>query len=55
MALGMVGFVFIRFMYARENRRRLRIIDDWTEDQFDDEAASEERRGDQRFTFIYGL
>lgn len=55
MAVGMAGFIFVRFMYQRENAKRLVIIEDWTQDQFEEEACSEERRGDQRRTFIYGL
>lgn len=55
MAIGMAGFLFVRFMYQRENAKRLRIIEDWTHDQFEEEACSEERRGDQRRTFMYGL
>jgi len=54
MAAGMVGFMFIRFMYVRTNRKRQAIIADWDEQRYLDEATSEVRRGDQRCTFMYG-
>ncbi|AEO64589.1 uncharacterized protein THITE_2110885 [Thermothielavioides terrestris NRRL 8126] len=53
-AVGMVGFVFIRVMYMLENRRRRKILATWTEENFIEEMSSTERRGDQRYTFIYG-
>jgi hypothetical protein len=55
MVAGALGLVFIRFMYQLENKKRGREIEDWDEAQFAAEAASEERRGDQRRTFMYGL
>jgi hypothetical protein len=50
----MLGFCIIRTAYFFENRRRHRIIRDWTSEQYEEEAVNEERRGDQRLTFIYG-
>lgn len=55
MAVGMAGFLGIRLMYMYENKRRIILINDWTEHQFEEEARSVKRRGDQRYTFIYGL
>lgn len=55
MAFGALGLVFIRTMYMIENRRRAREIATWDVDQLAREAVSQERRGDQRKTFIYGL
>jgi hypothetical protein len=55
MVAGALGLVFIRFMYQLENKKRGREIENWDEAQFAAEAASEERRGDQRRTFMYGL
>jgi hypothetical protein len=55
MVVGALGLVFIRFMYQLENKKRGREIENWDEAQFAAEAASEERRGDQRRTFMYGL
>jgi len=54
-AVGIVGFVFLRVMYVIENKRRKRIIANWDEDRFTEEQQSTERRGDQRYTWIYGL
>jgi hypothetical protein len=55
LAAGIVGFLFVRVVLMRTNRQRAAVIRDWDEAQFEDEAASEKRRGDQRLTFIYGL
>lgn len=55
MAFGALGLVFIRTMYMFENRKRARVTATWDVDQVTQEATSEERRGDQRRTFIYGL
>ncbi|KAI1851512.1 hypothetical protein JX266_002974 [Neoarthrinium moseri] len=54
MAVGAVGLIFIRYMYMLENKRRICEVADWDEARFVAEAASEERRGDQRWTFLYG-
>lgn len=54
MAVGAVGLVFIRFMYRLENKKRAAKIANWDEADFGAEAASTERRGDQRQTFMYG-
>ncbi|KAH8653867.1 major facilitator superfamily domain-containing protein [Xylariales sp. PMI_506] len=55
MALGAAGLIFLRIMYKLENKKRAAEIADWDESQFLAEAASEERRGDQRRTFMYGV
>jgi hypothetical protein len=55
MIVGALGLVVIRFMYQLENKKRVREIENWDEGQFAAEAASEERRGDQRRTFMYGV
>jgi hypothetical protein len=54
MAAGICGLVFLKFMFKRENKKRARIIALWDEADFAAEAASVERRGDQRRTFMYG-
>lgn len=53
-AVGMLGFLFVRTMYMLVNRKRRKITATWTEDDFVNEQASSERRGDQRYTWIYG-
>jgi hypothetical protein len=55
LVVGAVGLVFVRFMYKLENQKRAREIAEWDEQQFAIEASSEERRGDQRKTFMYGF
>ncbi|CAJ2509979.1 Uu.00g058790.m01.CDS01 [Anthostomella pinea] len=55
MAVGATGLVFVRVMYQLENKKRAREIAAWDEQRFADEANSEERRGDQRMTFMYGV
>jgi hypothetical protein len=37
-----------------ENRRRLKITENWTEQEFLNENLSDERRGDHKYTYIYG-
>jgi hypothetical protein len=53
-AVGMVGFLFVRAMYMLENRRRRKIRETWMQQDFIDEQNSTERRGDQRYTWVYG-
>jgi hypothetical protein len=55
MVAGMIGFVSIRVSYQVTNKKRSKMIEDWDEDRFAEEAHSEVRRGDQRYTFMYGL
>ncbi|KAL0930162.1 allantoate transport protein [Colletotrichum truncatum] len=54
MACGICGLLFLKYMYRLENRKRAREVATWDETQFSEEAVSEERRGDQRRTFVYG-
>ena len=54
-AVNIVGLVFIRGCYMWENRRRAHKTADWTEEQIQAEQESEVRRGDQKYTFVYGL
>jgi hypothetical protein len=53
-AVGMVGFGFLRAMYMLENRKRKRIVESWEAARFAEEELSKERRGDQRYTWTYG-
>ncbi|KAG7292158.1 hypothetical protein NEMBOFW57_002193 [Staphylotrichum longicolle] len=53
-AVGIVGFLFVRAMYMLENRRRRKIRETWMQQDFVDEQNSVERRGDQRYTWVYG-
>ncbi|KAI9148221.1 putative transporter [Paramyrothecium foliicola] len=53
MACGICGLVFIKFMYRLENKKRAREIANWDDADFTAEAASTERRGDQRRTFVH--
>jgi hypothetical protein len=55
MAIGIVGFAVMRVLYMWENRSRAKKIQDWSETQLDEERRSLVRRGDQRWTFVYGL
>ena len=54
MVFGICGLGFLKFMYLRENKKRAREIANWDESDFANEAASTERRGDQKRTFMYG-
>jgi hypothetical protein len=53
-AVGITGFLIIRLMYMLENSRRRKIIATWDDDRYIQEQESETRRGDQRYTWIYG-
>ncbi|KAK4141786.1 uncharacterized protein C8A04DRAFT_30631 [Dichotomopilus funicola] len=53
-AVGMLGFLFVRGMLMLENRRRRKIVAGWTEEDYIREQESTERRGDQRYTWVYG-
>ena len=53
MGCGICGLVFLKYMYTRENNKRASAIVGWDESDFAAEATSEDRRGDQRRTFIY--
>jgi hypothetical protein len=54
MVVGICGLAFLKLMYLRENKKRAREVANWAEGDFSAEAASEERRGDQKRTFMYG-
>lgn len=54
-AIGMLGFLMMRGVYMWENRWRVRKVMNWSEEQLDEERRSLVRRGDQRWTFVYGL
>ncbi len=53
-AVGMVGFLFVRGIYILENKKRRKIMAGWDEHNFIEEQNSSERRGHQRYTWIYG-
>ncbi|KAK4150819.1 allantoate transport protein [Chaetomidium leptoderma] len=53
-AVGMVGFLFVRGIYILENKKRRKIIAGWDKYNFIEEQNSSERRGDQRYIWIYG-
>lgn len=55
MAVGASGLVLLRILYRMENRKRASEIATWDETQFAEESASQEKRGDQRRTFMYGF
>ncbi|KAJ5611114.1 hypothetical protein N7510_007833 [Penicillium lagena] len=53
-AFGAVGMVFVRVMYQLTNRWRTRKTARWGESEHAAEADSPVRRGDQKYTYIYG-
>jgi hypothetical protein len=53
-AVAVSGFILVRSSYMLLNRKRKRVTADWTEEQFEDEANSEERKHDYKMTFLYG-
>ncbi|ORY90695.1 major facilitator superfamily domain-containing protein [Leucosporidium creatinivorum] len=55
LAFGILVFLSIRLLYARINRQRQALISAMSEEDIEAERLNEERRGDQKRTFIYGL
>ncbi|KAL4808177.1 major facilitator superfamily domain-containing protein [Aspergillus unguis] len=53
-AVGMLGFVASRGLYMIENRRRKRVIEGWTEEQFERERLDESRKGHEKRFFMFG-
>jgi hypothetical protein len=53
LVVGMFGFCVLRGLYMLENRRRREETAVWDEARFNEEVFSDERRGDQRYTWIY--
>jgi hypothetical protein len=53
-AIGACGFMVMRFLLVWENRRRSRITQTWTAEDFERENLNEQRRGDAKLSFKYG-
>jgi len=53
-AVGILLFILVRVMYMFENKRRRKLISGWDADRFVQEQTNAERRGDQRYTWLYG-
>lgn len=53
-AIGAVGFICVRMLLLWENRRRARIVETWTAQEFEQENENGDRRGDMKLTFRYG-
>jgi hypothetical protein len=54
LAVGIVGYLSMRFSFAYENKRRARIVAGWTDEQLEEEQIYPNRRGHQKLTFVYG-
>lgn len=55
LAFGILVFISIRLSYAHTNRQRRAFISAMSDADIEAERLNEERRGDQKKTFIYGL
>jgi MFS family permease len=53
-SMGACGYVSMRFVYMFLNRKRTRLIANWTPEQFEEEYRNSKRRGNRKLTFIYG-
>lgn len=53
-SVGAAGFAAMRCVYVFLNKRRARIIEEWTEEEFVEEWRNSERRGNRKLTFVYG-
>jgi len=54
-ATSIIGYVAYRYTLLAVNRWRVNKMDGWTEDEREFESTSNERYGDKKYTFIYGL
>ena len=54
-AVTILGYGSYRMVLAHVNTRRRRIIEDWTSEEIQAEELNDTRRGDKKFTFVYGL
>lgn len=53
-SIGAAGYVAMRCVYVFLNKRRERITEGWTEEDFEEEWQNSERRGNRKLTFVYG-
>lgn len=53
-SIGAAGYVAMRCVYVFLNKRRARITQGWTEEDFEAEWRNSERRGNRKLTFVYG-
>lgn len=53
-AVGIFGMAFVRVVYMLTNRQRTKKISVWGENDYKTELESSARRGDQKYTFMYG-
>ncbi|KAL3483084.1 major facilitator superfamily domain-containing protein [Aspergillus germanicus] len=53
-AFGMLGLVGTRVSYMLENRRRRRLIEGWSEEEFERERADTSKRGHEKRFFMFG-
>ena len=54
-AFGICGMIVTRLLYMLANRRRARKVATWDAGAIAAESQSTERRGDQRYTFVFAL
>jgi hypothetical protein len=54
-ATSLIGYLAYRYTLLAVNKWRLRKMQGWTEDDRAFEDASNERYGDKKYTFAYGL
>jgi disulfide bond formation protein DsbB len=53
-SLGCLGYLAMRAVLMFENKRRAKVIAGWTDEQYEEERRTTERRGDHKLTFVYG-
>jgi MFS family permease len=52
-AIGIVGFLFMRGVYMYANYKRRRLVATWTPEQLEEEKRSTTRRGHEKRYFVY--
>ncbi|KAL4862840.1 hypothetical protein BDV12DRAFT_190113 [Aspergillus spectabilis] len=53
-AFGMLGFIGTRISYMLENKRRRKLIANWTEEEFEREKMDVSKRGHEKGYFMFG-
>lgn len=54
-ATSIIGYVAYRYTLLAVNKWRMKKMDGWTEGDKEIEGLSDERFGDKKYTFMYGL
>lgn len=54
-AFSLIGYIAYRFMLKEVNKFRARKLASWSSVDIENERSDEQRLGDKKYTFVYGL